>query len=575
MADTLYNKNAAFQTQGFNAIAPSGPLSSAQQVANTMSATGYTAPVNSAPAISPMMDAGSLQTGSPSLSLQPPQKPTDYSATLSAIPTVDSIVNTATQTPEATQLKNSQSTLERLMTSLTGRTADQQKAEQASGATDYSKQLNDLNSQITSLKNEATAIPLQDQNNAQGRGITAGGLAPITQAQVRTNAIKALTLNSLAETIKGNLANAQAQADKAVALIYDPIEQQIKVAQQQITDNMPFFTAAEKKQADLQTAKLAERSRQLDAQKEDKKTILGFAAEAAKNGAPTLIVQQATQLDDPQQALATLSQYMSDPNDKEKALADIAQTRAQTNAINATIAKTNAETAKTKAETAGLGIPSVTNPQAGQYKGALDVILGSAKFTKDQKTAVVNAVNNGQDPFSVIKNQAKNIMGQTEATKVTNFEVAKSQVQDLSSLLKDYYAQGGKTNLLSGSYEKVLNNLGQVNDPKLVSLATQISSALQIYRNAVSGTAYSEQEGKDIASIFPGINKTQGLNDAILAGRLKAFDSTIDGSYRSALGSTYDDLKNAQNTPVTSTVVPATQVPAGYYQASDGLFYKK
>lgn len=568
MADTLYNTNANLQTQGLTPQLGS-PLTPAQQISNTMSAPGYTAPVNSAPTISPMMDAGAMQQGAPQLNLQPPTPPTDHSATLSAIPTVDSIVNNSVQTPEATQLKNSQSTLEKLMSSLTGRTADQQKAEQASGATDYSKQLNDLNSQITSLKNEATAIPLQDQNNAQGRGITAGGLAPVTAAQVRTNAIKALTLNSLADTIKGNLANAQAQADKAVALIYDPIEQQIKVAQQQITDNMPFFTAAEKKQADIQTAQLAERSRLLDQQKEDKKTVLGFAAEAAKNGAPTLILQQATALDDPQQALSTLSQYMSDPNDKAKALADIAQTRAQTSLINANIKKVNAETS-------GLGIPVVTNPQAGQYKGALDVILGSAKFTKDQKTAVINAVNNGQDPFSVIKNQAKNIMGQTEATKVTNFEVAKSQVQDLSTLLKDYYANGGKTNLLSGSYEKVLNNLGQVNDPKLVSLATQISSALQIYRNAVSGTAYSEQEGKDISSIFPGINKTQGLNDAILAGRLKAFDSTIDGSYRSALGSTYDDLKSAQTTSTpTSTVIPATQVPAGYYQASDGLFYKK
>ena len=178
-----------------------------------------------------------------------------------------------------------------------------------------------------------------------------------------------------------------------------------------------------------------------------------------------------------------------------------------------------------------------------EYSGILNTILGSGKFTKDQTRMITNAIKNGEDPFTVVRNQAKNVMGQTLANDVTKYEVAKTQLQDVKSLLQQYYARGGQTSLLTGSYEKAINKLGEVSDPRLVEIATQIASALQIYRNAVSGTAYSVQEGKDIASIFPGINKSSGLNEAILKGRMSAFDSTIDGSYRSVLGSAYDRLK--------------------------------
>lgn len=197
---------------------------------------------------------------------------------------------------------------------------------------------------------------------------------------------------------------------------------------------------------------------------------------------------------------------------------------------------------------------------AGPYAGLVSTILGSGKFTKPQAAAVTNAINSGEDPVTVIKNQAKNIMGQTEASNVTKYETAQSSLADIQKNLADFYANGGKTGIFSGNYEKVINKLGTLNDPKLVDLATQIQANLQIYRNAVSGTAYSTQEGADIASIFPGINKSSGLNAAILNGRMKAFDSTIDGTYRSALGSAYDKLKTV------GTGAPAAQPSQITYQ---------
>lgn len=182
-----------------------------------------------------------------------------------------------------------------------------------------------------------------------------------------------------------------------------------------------------------------------------------------------------------------------------------------------------------------------------QYKGALSVILGSEKFTKEQKNSITQAISSGQNPLSVVKNQAKNIMAQPNATKLESYEVAKKQLEEIQSGLQQYYAAGGKTNVFKGNFEKTINKLGEVKDPNLVSLAVQIQGSLQQYRNAVSGTAYSVQEGADIASIFPGINKSEGLNDAIIKGRMKSFESSIDEQYRTVLGDSYDLIKGTSS----------------------------
>jgi hypothetical protein len=200
----------------------------------------------------------------------------------------------------------------------------------------------------------------------------------------------------------------------------------------------------------------------------------------------------------------------------------------------------------------------IKNPE---YAATVNTILGSGKFTKDQVALVKNAINNGEDPMIVIKNQAKNILG-TEGTALTKYEGAKNAMQTLEGALKEFYAANGNSGIFSGNFEKVYNKLGAVNDPKLVDIAVQIAASLQKYRNAISGTAYSEQEGKDIASIFPGINKGEILNSTIVKARMKTLDSDIDGLYRTALGGGYDKLKAFESgKTAAASVAPA---PAGY-----------
>ncbi len=191
------------------------------------------------------------------------------------------------------------------------------------------------------------------------------------------------------------------------------------------------------------------------------------------------------------------------------------------------------EVQKLRNEIDATGGVTINNPK---YNAVVQTILGSGRFTKDQAAKIAASINTGENPLTVVKNQAKNIMGQTEATKLTSYEAADSAMIDLQSKLADYYAAGGDTGIFSGNFEKVINKLGSVTDPAKVALATQVAVSLQAYRNAISGTAYSNQEGQQIEAIFPGINKSNGLNKAVIEGRLAADKSLIDGIYATALG---------------------------------------
>ena len=198
----------------------------------------------------------------------------------------------------------------------------------------------------------------------------------------------------------------------------------------------------------------------------------------------------------------------------------------------------------------GLGGGGLLNPD---YAGVIQTILGSGKFTKDQTAQITRAINSGEDPFAVVKNQAKALMTGANQTKIESYETAQNALNNLETTLKEFYGAGGSTGIFKGNYEKVINKLGEVDNPKLVEIATQIQQNLQIYRNAVSGTAYSVQEGADIASIFPGITKSEGLNKAIINGRRRAFNDGIDGAYKGVLGSAYEKLKNLEKKPTETT----------------------
>lgn len=331
--------------------------------------SGYQGPAITSVGLPTSLNSTNTAPTTPLIASQTPTPP-NYQGAISSIGDITKPVDN----PVGDTIKSSQSNLETLIGSLGNKSADQQAAEQVSGATDYTKQLTDLGSQITSLKNEALGIPMQAQNDAIGvRGVQ--GAQDQSTRNLRDNSIKALTLNSLAATLQGNLTVAQAAADKSVALKYDPIEAKIKQAQQQITDNMPFFNAAEQKQAAVTQANLAERARLLGQQKEDSTSIISWANAAVKNGATNLQAQAIANAPDLQTALKAYLPYAVNPQETQKAVNDLALQRAEIDLRDAQTSKAKADANKAYqdakvAQAGDVDIPSlisgITNPNLTQ-----------------------------------------------------------------------------------------------------------------------------------------------------------------------------------------------------------------
>lgn len=420
-----------------------------------------------------------------------------------------------------------------------GKSAFQTEQNNLAGVDGIQQSINDLNTSALQLKNDTAAAKLQTEG--------AGGGAPrfvvsADQANIdRAAAVKALTLSSLSDVLGNNLVAAQHKADQAVAAKFGPIEAQIDAYTKnlQIIANSPSTSVQEKNQATQLQVALSEYSAKVADQKAQATAILTAAQDAAKNAQYfTATTQYPT--------VASALSAIANAKDPASASAIAATTGMVTppklqfvsGTENQAAGYFNPDTGEF-VRTGGGGSNGsslgISNPQLA---GIASTILASGKFTAAQAAQVRSAINSGESPLTVIKNQAKNIMGQTEATTLTKYEASVKSLNDLQAALAEYYENGGKTGVFTGNYEKTINNLGSVNDPNLVDLATQIQAQLQIYRNAVSGTAYSVQEGSDIASIFPGINKSAGLNQAIISGRIKALNSSIDGVYESALGPT-------------------------------------
>lgn len=247
---------------------------------------------------------------------QAPTTPPDYySKILASVPTISSIV--AEKSPAEIAAENSQSTIRTRMMGvldkLSGKTAAQQEAEAKAGLPDLQKNLTDVTSQIVALQNEAKAIPLEIQNESEGRGRTAAGVASLEAGRLRDNAIKALGLSSIAATLQGNIALAEQTVARTVAAEFDPLQLELDYLKQFYSFNRDALADADKDQAEKINGKLQERQEALDVAKADRTTVINNANAAAKNGAPAAIVSQALGLDLPA-AMKLLSPYMPDPS---------------------------------------------------------------------------------------------------------------------------------------------------------------------------------------------------------------------------------------------------------------------
>lgn len=225
----------------------------------------------------------------------PPQDTTNYGAITAG--TIPPEPTTPTPTPTAMPATDASTGLiakiKALMGMDTGKTAYTQEQLDASGATALATRQKELAGRLTALNNESLAIPLQAQKDAEGRGITAAGLAPLTAGQLRENAIKALTIKSEYDLNAGQLENAKVTAQRAVDLKYKDTEDQITQNTALLELYKPFMTAEQSAKAEaLKTANLAKTTEIADKKKQQMDVI-----NAAQASGQSDIASSALQLD--------------------------------------------------------------------------------------------------------------------------------------------------------------------------------------------------------------------------------------------------------------------------------------
>ncbi len=217
--------------------------------------------------------------------------------------TIPSAASITAQQAKPTPAENAQDTTLKSIASATDTPSlatEQISSENAAGIPTLTKTVNDLTVQLSGLNDQATklqndynnTIPNQEQVNAEGRGITAAGLAPIQAGDLRRNQIQQGAIASQALTVKatlfaaqGNLTLAKDAADKAAQVKFDANQQELNYQKSLLDAIQPQLNREQTAKADTIKQELTDRQTQIDVAKANFSAVQDAVIAAAKAGA--------------------------------------------------------------------------------------------------------------------------------------------------------------------------------------------------------------------------------------------------------------------------------------------------
>lgn len=261
----------------------------------------------------------------PSLDIKGPQTPQIFPA---------NNLNTEFELTESEKKVQQESTiLQELNKRLLGQSEFRAGQEQAAGIQQQRQTFQDLSSQLKSIQAEfqsaqlqAQTIPSIMQEQAKGRGITVGGLAPLTAGELRKNQIqqatiaaRALTVSAFAEAARGNLAFALDNIERAIRQKYDPILEDIAVrkANLDLILQSPQYALEDKKRALRQKEIQDNKEREVRRKEQNEERVWNLGVKAAGGGADALTLRSIQQAKTAEEALMLAAPFMAE-TDKEK-----------------------------------------------------------------------------------------------------------------------------------------------------------------------------------------------------------------------------------------------------------------
>ncbi len=140
----------------------------------------------------------------------------------------------------------------------------------------------------------------------------------------------------------------------------------------------------------------------------------------------------------------------------------------------------------------------------GKYSNDLDAIIGAtisiipSKFGQEQFRNQIARARNDSDRINLVASQV--LKGQSSDFKndFANQAVGVSNIDKAINLIDS----GVKTGLLKQGTQYTYNIFGNVYDPEVAKLNQYIISAIQPYRNSITGAAWGEQEDEEYKVLF-------------------------------------------------------------------------
>ena len=136
----------------------------------------------------------------------------------------------------------------------------------------------------------------------------------------------------------------------------------------------------------------------------------------------------------------------------------------------------------------------------------------------------------------LIEKNAISGVGTAEAQGIRGKKRTVEFLQEIARDLQRFEDEGGGTGFFKGKIEKLAGKVGQVKDPELRKIATKINIAIQSYRRALSGVAFSVPESKEYKEMFPNIDKVGDFNTANIEALTETFEGDLSFFFGSQMG---------------------------------------
>ncbi len=450
-----------------------------------------------------------------------------------------------------------------------------------------------LQAQINGLDYQAnTIVPNQDQQDATGRGITAGGLAPIDAANQRALLLQKAPLQLQALLAQADLAHAQGKATLAAGILsqanshldalfnaqVSDAQAQYKYRSDQLTAIYNYASSAEKDQI---AAKQHAADQAFTVQQNAIANAQDLAKTAISNGQDGLagkIVALDPTSPTYKADLAKLEGQMTqNPQDVALKNAQIAQTQASTANSRANTAKTYNDIAIAKANANGSSSTTIQDSNGQNYTVPLNVApyisfsnsgimyadLSTVQGTPTEKAAAVTAAQKAG--IKVITN--KNI-----ALDLTNIGDANNKLDSISTIMAGIDQPSALSRDLGGLGLTKLATMAQT-DPQKAAAGALSGVGLDILKaiSGVQGFRGNTAVVQQITDHLPSINDT----NAVAQQKISYIRQLIDDRENSILGKTGTNSTAVPNADAIKAGVPPGQIAIarngtpGYIPASE------